>query len=487
MRLAVVSLLALANLAVAAPPPKEALDLQKHLHDVIEGAKPSVACVLVSRSELYAKEFNQGPSAARDGKLGDFRPMSNTRFLDAARRELIKRLDLAYPDTVPDRFGSGVVIDDGGLILTNFHVIEGATKIFVRLPGTGRGSYADIQAGDPRADLAVLKMLHPPVDLKAIPMGDGGKVHQGDWIVSLANPFAAGFKDGNPSASWGIISNLRRRTVSGVSEEVKRLKPLSQYGTLLQTDARTNLGCSGGAVLDMDGKLIGMTTAQAAIEGGEAAGGYAIPMDANTLKMIDVLKRGEEIEYGLLGITVNPEDRGDSRGVMIQEAGPGMPAARAGLMARDVVTSINDNPVREPDDLFLNISAALAGSKVNIEVLRTGRRVTVAVPLAKAGPGEWGDKAIVSRRHPPIYGLRVDYASIRPAGSAPPEGVMVKELEPGSPAFKKLKEGIIVVAVNDQPVPTPAKFYELASGKGSVTLEVVEVGGDSPRRKVTLP
>ena len=484
MRLAVVSLIALANLAVAAPPP-EAITLQKHLHDIIEAAKPSVACVLVSRSELYAKEFNKGPSAARDGKLGEFHPLPNTRFVGADRRELIKRLDLAHPDTVPDRFGSGVAIDDSGLILTNFHVIEGATKIFVRLPGTGRGSYADIQAGDPRADLAVLKMLHPPVDLKAIPMGEGGKVQQGDWIVSLANPFAAGFKDGNPSASWGIISNLRRRIVSGVSDEVKRLKPLSQYGTLLQTDARTNLGCSGGAVLDMDGKLIGLTTSQAAIEGGEAAGGYAIPMDANTQKMIDVLKRGEEIEYGLLGITVNPEDRGEGHGVMIQEAGPGMPAARAGLMARDVVTSIDGHAIREPDDLFLNISAALAGSKVEIDVLRNGRRVTVPVSLAKAGPGEWGEKAIVSKRHPPVYGLRVDYASVLPAGSAPPEGVMVKELEPGSPAANKLKEGMIVVAVNDQPVPTPAKFYELARGKASVTLDVVE--GDSPRRKVTLP
>jgi serine protease Do len=485
MRLAIVSLVALANLAVADPPPEAVVALQNRIRKVIQDTKPSVACVLVSRSELYAKEFSQGPSAARDGKLGEFRPLPNTRFMGADRRELIKRLDLAHPDTVPDRFGSGVAIDDSGLILTNFHVIEGATKIFVRLPGVGRGSYADIQAGDPRADLAVLKMLHPPVDLKAIPMGDGGKVQQGDWIVSLANPFAAGFKDGNPSASWGIISNLRRRTVSGVSEEVKRLKPLSQYGTLLQTDARTNLGCSGGAVLDMDGKLVGLTTAQAAIEGGEAAGGYAIPMDANTLKMIDVLKRGEEIEYGLLGITVNPEDRGDGRGVMIQEAGPGMPAARAGLRARDVVTSINGNPIREPDDLFLNISAALAGSKVDIEVLGNGGQRKVPVQLAKAGPGEWGDKAIVSNRPKSVFGLRVDYGSIRAGGSNPADGVLVTDLEPGSPAANKLKVDMYVVAVNDQPVATPSEFYRLASGKGPVTLDVVE--GDSPRRKVTLP
>jgi S1-C subfamily serine protease len=500
MRLAAVLLVVLTGLAAAAPPPEVAA-LQKHVHQVIDGAEPSIACVLVSRSEHYA-DFRQGPSAAAEGRLGDFRAPTTTRFVDAAHRELVRRLDLARPDGVPDAYGSGVVIDDRGLVLTNYHVIGDferdaarvfATKVYVRLPGAGRGSYADILAADPRADLAVLKMLQPPGDLKPIPIGDGGKVRKGDWIVTLANPFAAGFRDGSPSAAWGMVSNLRRQA-PGPPSETERIKPLAQYGTLLQTDARTNVGCSGGAVLNLDGELVGLTTALAAIAGGETAGGYAIPTDANTRKMIDVLRRGEEIEYGFLGVTVNPEDRGDGRGVLIQEAAPGMPAARAGLAARDVVTVIDGNPVRQQDDLFLNIAAALAGSKVEIKVLRNGSPVTFTPTLGKARPtGRFAEGAIAANRPKPVHGLRVDYTSTLSIDTNPPEGVLVAQLEPGSPAEKQFKRDVdrgarlIITAVDGQPVTTPAKFYQLAGGKSSVTLDVVEVGSDSARRKVTLP
>lgn len=490
MRVAVLSL-ALAGAATAAPPP-EAAALQKHFHQLIEAAEPSVACILVSRSGSYA-EFRQGPSSARDGKLGEFRPPPIVRAIDAAQRELVRRLDLANPDTVPEAYGSGVVIDEAGLVLTAFHVVEGATKLYIRLPGAGRGSYADILAGDPRADLAVLRMLRIPADLKAIPISDSGKVRKGDWVVGLANPFAAGFRDGSPSASWGIVSNMRRRVIPGVTTEQERIKPLAQYATLLQTDVRLNLGCSGGAILNLDGELVGLTTALAAVVGGEGAGGYAVPMDANTHKMIEVLKRGEEIEYGLLGVTVNPEERGDGRGVVIQDVSPGMPAARAGLLARDVVTAINGNAVRDQDDLFLHISAALAGTEAEIEVRRANRPQTFKARLAKAPPGKHAEGVIAPNRPKPVFGLRVDYASTLGVGAAPPEGVLVnKDLVPDSPAAKKLKEWVdratlVVTAVNDQPVLTPSDFYRLAGGKGPVTLDVVEVGGAAARRKVTLP
>src|SRR5262245_50137266 len=283
--------------AARAEPPPEAAALQRAVHKVIEAAEPSVACILVSRSEKYGDPLGEGPPDEARGRLGGFNP-GRHRF---APKELVNRLDLASPDTVPESYGSGVVIHESGLVLTNFHVIEKAKKVFVRLPGPDRASYADILAADPRADLAVLKLIRGPGDLKPIKFGDGGKVRKGDWVISLANPFAAGFRDGSPSASWGIISNLRRPAPPpGPVDETKRAKPLAQYAFLIQTDARLNLGCSGGALLNLDGELIGLSTALAARTGGETAGGYAIPLDANVRKMIEVLKRGEEIEYGFL-------------------------------------------------------------------------------------------------------------------------------------------------------------------------------------------
>lgn len=490
MRPVVVLLLALAAAAGAAPPP-EVVALQKHVRQMVDAAEPSVACVLVSRSEQYAN-FGQGPSAADEGRLGDFRPPPAARFVDVARRDLVKRLDLSDRDTVPEAYGSGIVIDEAGLVLTNYHVIEKATKVYVRLPGPGRGSYADVAAADARADLAVLRMLRPPADLKPLPFGDGGTVRKGDLVVSLANPFAAGFRDGSPSVGWGMIANVRLRA-PGPRDEIKRARPLAEYGTLLQTDVRLNLGSSGGALIDLDGRVVGMTTALAAITGGETAGGYAIPFDANTKKMIEVLKRGEEIEYGFLGVTVASDDRGNGAGVIIQDVAAGLPAARAGLMARDVVVAINGNPVREQDDLFLNISAALAGTEAKIQVLRNGRPLTVTARLAKSlTPADM--PAVVSNRPRPVHGLRVDYASTLPIDANPAEGVLVKELEAGSPAATKLKPWadratLIVTAVDGQPVPTPADFYRLAGGKRSVTLDVVEASRDaaSTRQRVTLP
>jgi S1-C subfamily serine protease len=332
--------------------------------------------------------------------------------------------------------------------------------------------------------------LSPPVDLKAITFGDGSKVRKGDWIVVLANPFSGGFRDGSASASWGIVSNVRRRA-PGPPDETKRAKPLSQYATLIQTDARLNIGCSGGALLNLNGEMVGLTTSLAALTGGETAGGYAIPIDANARKMIDVLKRGDEIEYGFLGVTVNPDARAFGRGVVINDVAPGLPAARAGLLAQDIVTAINGIPMREQEDLFLNISASLAGSEAEIEVLRNSVERKFKVRLAKSSHAE---PVIASNRPKPVFGLRVDYSSTLSIDSNPPEGVLVKELEPGSAAEKKLKDWsdrsrLIVVAVDGKPVPTPSEFYRLAGGKRSVAIDVVEAVRDSgtKRERIVLP
>ena len=126
--------------------------------------------------------------------------------------------------------------------------------------------------------------------------------------------------------------------------------------------------------MNLDGQLVGLTTSLAARVGSDTAGGYAIPMDANVKKMIEVLKRGEEIEYGFLGVTVNTEAPGDGRGVEIRDVAQGQPAHRAGMLGGDTVVAINGNPVRDYDDLFLNISAVLAGSDAEIEVRRGPRR-----------------------------------------------------------------------------------------------------------------
>ena len=462
---------------------QKALALQKVMQKVIAQVEPSVACILVSRSEMY-QSLGLGPDKDHPGALGDFDPdiLRSKPGLSKDAPLWKRRLDLADPQHIPQAFGSGVVIDATGLILTNYHVVQDATKLYVRLPG-GKGSYADIIAADWRSDLAVLRLLNgKATSLTPIRLGDADKVERGQFILSVTNVFAAGFRDGQPSASFGILSNIRRRAVAAPREE-DVTKPLHNYGTLLQTDARLHLGCSGGALVNLQGEMIGLTTSMAAIQGGETPGGFAIPVNAGLRRLIDVLKRGEEIEYGFLGINFGERVPDGTAGVTVEAVIPGSPVfVDAGLRdttgsARDVILSINGIALQQSDDLLVALGTQLAGSKVRLEI-RRGRDkqvITREVTLAKLHvPG----KRIVSSlgRRPFFRGVRVDYTSL--LAQKPPRlpsivaGALISEIKSNSPAERAfLKSGDIITEVNRMPVHTPQAFYD-AVNKAAEPIEL---------------
>jgi serine protease Do len=406
------------------------------------------------------------------------------------KAHLKKKLDLADLAHVPQAFGSGVVIDAAGLILTNYHVVQDATKIFIRLPG-GKASYADIHAADPRSDLAVLRLLDPKAaPLQPLALGDADRLERGQFVLSIANPFAVGFRDGQPSASWGILSNIRRRAVSTPREE-ERTKPLYHYGTLLQTDARLHLGCSGGALVNLQGELVGLTTALAAIQGGETPGGFALPINAGMRRIVDVLKRGEEVEYGFLGVGFQERGPEGTVGMPLTYVTPGSPAELEGrLHHHDIIVAIDGQLVHDSDDLFVNLGTRLAGSKVKLRVRRAGKEATVEVTLAKLYvPG----KKIASApgRRPFYRGLRIDYTSllVQPARSGRiPAGVLITDVQPGSAAdFARLRSGEIITHVNDRRVTSPEAFYQAVPAlAGPVTLTLHTYAPQEPPVKTVL-
>jgi serine protease Do len=368
--------------------------------------------------------------------------------------------DLSNPDTVPESYGSGLVIDEReGLVLTCAHVVRGRSRIYVRLPG-GRGSYADLHALDPRSDLAVLRLRERHEVLRAVRFGDGGRLRKGQFVIGLANPYLAGGRDGSPSASLGIVGNLARRAPGVIRETDRNLQSFHRYGTLVQTDVRLNQGCSGGVLLDLDGEVVGITTALAALEGIDAPGGFAVPVDARMLRIIDVLRRGEEVEYGFLGVILSPDSRGDW--AAIYDAVRNGPADRAGLRRGDYVTAINDTPVRGNNDLFLQIGSLTVGTPVRLTVLRGGRHETLGpVPLAKLYVAE---PSLATHKPPAPGGVRVDYSSVlsqRSVGSGIVNGVVVREIVAGSPAEKidLLQPDRVITEVNGTPVTSPAEFY----------------------------
>ena len=139
-------------------------------------------------------------------------------------------------------------------------------------------------------------------DLPPIAFGNADELKKGQIVISLGNPYAIA-RDGQPSAAWGIVANLQRKAPATPSEADPTGRPtLHHYGTLIQTDAKLNLGTSGGPLLNLKGEMVGLSVALAAAAGYEAAGGYAIPVDATFRRAVETLKRGREVEYGFLGI-----------------------------------------------------------------------------------------------------------------------------------------------------------------------------------------
>jgi len=472
--------------------PAEVLTIQQTMHRIIDRAEPSVASIAVSRSDQY-REFRGSISTDLSGKLGSF--FSRTWLADPnlpdERKQLLRRLDLSTPDSIPDSFGTGIVIDPAGLILTTWHVVRDATRVYIRMP-SGQGSYADIHAADMRADLAVLRLQNPIRGLKPLEFGAAEKARKGDLIVALANSFNSGFRDGSPSATWGILSNLRRRPPGSTREEDRtNNKPLSHYGTMFQLDSTLNPGSSGGVVLDLEGRAIAILSATAGQVGGDRAGGFAFPLDRNMRRIIEVLKRGEEVEYGFLGISLMSQDFATNPGVTIGVVAPGSAAERAGLYPSDTIVAIDDRPVRDQDDLFLHIGAALCGNEVRIRTQSVRGIGNVTATLSRSGSS---GNSIASRRPAPVFGLRVESTSTLTQKTLP-IGVAVREIEPNSPAAKKVaprkaNARIVVEKVNGKVVRTPIEFYaEAAIDPETVELTVIDADDTTAasRRTIRLP
>ncbi len=479
----VVAMLTAAS-ARAQPPSVEA---------IVAKAEPGVACIVVSRSEWYRK-LDLVDGSEPPGKLGGFDinrvderkmglQLGDTKFQVAQVHLAYSiKLDLAHVRNIPESFGSGIVVDGKGLILTNYHVVQDATKVFVRLPG-GKGSYADIWAADPRSDLAVLKVQNEGIlPLTPIPMGNADTVRRGQQVIALANPYSAGQHDGHPSVSVGVISNLRRRVPGRQPMTETNANPLYQFGILMQTDARIALGSSGGALLNMEGECIGITSSLAALAGSDAPGGFALPVNAGVRKIIDVLKKGEEVEYGYLGVSLQ-EHQFAQEGAAIGEAQFGAPAQReADLQPRDVIVAIGQYPVRDTQDLFLSLGLFLAGERTTLGIRRaeTGKIQKVNVTLVKYDVNDNLGKRIASSlgNRPYVGGLRVDYTSLlaqraRPLGSVLP-GVLVVEVQKDSKAERlNILTNDIITHVAGVPVSTPAAFYEqLARQAGPTELTI---------------
>lgn len=267
--------------------------------------------------------------------------------------------------------GSAFVYDPNGLIITNNHVIDGASEIYVVF-GRKRQVKATIVGRDPRTDVAVIRVEEK--NLPFLPLGDSEAVRVGDWVVAIGNPFAL-----SHTVSAGIIS-ARGRTI----QDVKGLDE-SGYYDFLQTDASINPGNSGGPLLDMAGRVVGMNTA---IRRSANNIGFAIPV--NMIKeLLPRLLADGGVKRSAIGVVVAPlmpEDRErlklpEEAGVLVSVVAPGGPAEKAGLMVDDVILSFQGEALPSPDRLRWVASLAGVGKTVTLRVARGGRLFDLQVKL----------------------------------------------------------------------------------------------------------
>jgi serine protease Do len=381
--------------------------------------------------------------------------------------------DQESPDYIASDYGSGVVVGSKGEILTTFHVVKGASKLMVRAFG-GKVFEAEILAADPRSDLAVIVPREipgrPRPTLKPIALGDGTKLRKGMFLVALGNPFNAG-RDGKASASWGILANLARRLdPAQVSPELRQLR---HYPTMLQLDSKLNLGMAGGAVINLKGEMVGLTTNAANVGGFDSQAGYALPIDTLTRRAIEALKQGKEVEYGFLGVILHTSANTN----LIKGVVRGTPAGEGGLMPNDEILSIGGLPVVDSDSLVMSVNAFTPGVPVAVRVRREGIEIEKTVTLSKL---PMSGEIIATNRPATWRGLRVDFVSTNPKVVYGEEilkamaqgGVLVVEIQPGSAADDAgFKVGQIIVKVEGQPVKNPADFAAAVEGlRGTVTL-----------------
>jgi Do/DeqQ family serine protease len=345
-------------------------------------------------------------------------------------------------DRVQNSLGSGVIVDPAGLIVTNNHVIKDSDEITVALSDR-REFPAEIVLADARTDLAVLKIDTRGEQLPALEFGDSDTAEVGDLVLAIGNPFNVG-----QTVTSGIISALARTRLG-----------ISDFGFFIQTDAAINRGNSGGALVTMDGKLIGVNTAIFSQTGGSIGIGFAVP--ANMVRtVLQAARGGGQLVRPWLGMTGQPvtaemaQSLGLTRptGVLVRTVHPKGPAARAGIAAGDLVLQVDGHEVLDPQGINFRVATRGIGGTAPFQLRRAGRERTVSVQLTPPPEDPPRELTEVGGQNP-FSGATV--ANLSPAVAeefgfdSVTQGVIVLRIANGSVAQRiRLRPGDIIDQVN---------------------------------------
>ncbi len=354
--------------------------------------------------------------------------------------------------------GSGVIVDPSGLILTNSHVVSGATDIRIAL--SDRREFAvDLVLDDPDTDLSVLRIRDTGgVELPALTFADSDALQVGDLVLAIGNPFGVG-----QTVTSGIVSALARTGVEA-----------SDYEFFIQTDAAINPGNSGGALVDLNGRLVGINTAIYSRTGGSVGIGFAIPSNMAAVVAQAGLAGGEIVRpwFGAKTQAVSADianslQLASPSGAMVTDVAPGGPAERAGLRSGDVVTAIDGTVVEDPSAFNYRLATKPLGTQARLAVSRGGESFEAQLPVeAPPAPDENQIARITGNtRFAGATGQELTPALAQEQGLPfDARGIVITQIEEGSPAEAMgLATGDVILSLNGTEMTDAGAFAQTAS------------------------
>lgn len=406
-----------------------------YLTSYAEMLNPVRAAVVSVTSESVVLSYRRGQGDPREEMLRRFFGIPQQRNEDSEPEER----------RVPNGLGSGVIISTDGYILTNNHVVsdesgDAADTIMVQLSDESEYE-AEVIGRDPRTDIALLKI--EAVDLPFVPMADSENIAVGDIVFAIGNPLGVG-----QTTTMGIVSATGRNNL--------RILGAGGYEDFIQTDAAINRGNSGGALVDAEGRLIGINSAIISPVGANIGIGFAIPSRIARMIAEELVNKGE-IRRGFLGVSIRNLDHDlvdafgleSTDGVLIESVQEGMPADTAGIRRGDIITMVDGAPVSDVDELRFRIAGILPGTSVPVEIIRNGEKETLDVTLTSLDePSGDGDRSAIEDL---IEGVTLSPNSTdreQEWSLDTSKGILITKVDARSPHSKRLSEGMVILEAN---------------------------------------
>jgi serine protease Do len=456
------------------------VDVDQAVEAVAARVTPAVVNIAVTAKAPQQTEMGSPADDQQDGNNDD--PMEQfRRFFQQMGPGM--NMGPSAPQ-IEHGIGSGIIISPDGYIVTNDHVVDGATQVRVTLYDR-RTFPARVIGKDKLTDLAVVKI--DAQDLPSLPWGDSATLRPGQTVLAFGNPFG----QLQFSVTRGIVSALNRQSPSPDNAR----KP----GGYIQTDAAINPGNSGGPLVDAHGEVVGINTYLISDSGSFAGAGFAIPSAIARPITAELIKNGK-VNHGYLGIGINdvtPDnakffDVANDEGAVVSQVTPGSPAERAGIRQGDVITAINGKPVDTASDLQMAVIEDASGTPVSLDILRNGQPEHISVTLGQfngnrqvASSDEGDSNNSHARLGVAVSDLTPD---VRQQLNLPDQitgGVAVEQVRPGSPAEDAgLSSGDVILQVDRKPVKSAEQFRneveQVPAGK-DILLLVWGDGGESYR------